>query len=69
MYSVVIYHSPGQLGTFIQELNVLLFSFSEDGNPLVVFGDFNIHLEKPYTAASTFKVSFDMKCLTITGTL
>ncbi len=45
-----IYHLLGQLGTFIEELDELLSSFSGDGSPLVVFGDFSIHLEKPYTA-------------------
>ncbi len=45
-----IYHLPGQLGTFIEELDGLLSSFSGDSTPLVVFGDLNIHLEKPYTA-------------------
>ncbi len=45
-----IYCLPGQLGTFIEELDGLLSSFSGDGNPLIVFGDFNIHLEKPYSA-------------------
>ncbi len=45
-----IYCLPGQLGTFIEELDGLLSSFSGDGSPLVVFGDFNIHLKKPYTA-------------------
>ncbi len=45
-----IYCLPGQLGTFIEELDGLLSSFSGNGSPLVVFGDFIIHLEKPYTA-------------------
>ncbi len=45
-----IYCLPGQLGTFIEELDGLLSSFSGDGSPLVVFDDFNIHVEKPYTA-------------------
>ncbi len=40
----MIYHLPGQLGT----------SFSVDGSPLVVFGDFEMHLEKPYTADFNF---------------
>ncbi len=46
---VVIYRHPGQiLAPFLEELDGLLSSFMEDGTPLLVFGDFNIHLEKPY---------------------
>ncbi len=29
----------------------LLSSFPEDGSPLIVFGDFNIHLNKPYAVS------------------
>ncbi len=46
---VMICPLPHQLGTIIEELDGLLSSFSGDGSPLVVFGDFEIHLEKPYT--------------------
>ncbi len=47
---VVIYRPPGQiLATFLEELDGLLSSFMEDGTPLLVFGDFNINLDKPYT--------------------
>ncbi len=43
---VVIYRTPGQiLAPFLEELDGLLSSFMEDGTPLLVFGDFNIHLE------------------------
>ncbi len=43
---VVIYHPPGQiLAAFLEELDGLLSSFMEDGTPLLVFGDFNIHLQ------------------------
>ncbi len=46
---VVIYRPPGQiLAPFLDEMDGLLSSFMEDGTPLLVFGDFNIHLEKPY---------------------
>ncbi len=63
---VVIYSPPGQIvGTFPEELDGLLSSFVEDGTPLLVFGDFNIHLDKPY--ATDFH-SFDLKCLTTTST-
>ncbi len=46
---VVIYRPPGQiLASFLEELDGLLSSFVENGTPLLGFGDFNIHLEKPY---------------------
>ncbi len=46
---VVIYYPPGQIiAPFLEELDGLLSSFMEDGTPILVFGDFNIHLDKPY---------------------
>ncbi len=46
---MVIYRPSGQiLAPFLEELDGLLSSFMVDGAPLLVFGDFNIHLEKPY---------------------
>ncbi len=40
---------PGQIiAPFLEELDRLLSSFMKDGTPLLVFADFNIHLEKPY---------------------
>ncbi len=69
LHVVVIYRPPGQLGTFLKELDGLLSSFPEDGSPLVVFGDFNIHLDKPYAANfHSLLASFDLKCLTTTST-
>ncbi|CAM4732934.1 unnamed protein product [Leuciscus chuanchicus] len=57
----------GQLGTFVEELDVLLSSFPEDGTPLLVFGDFNIHLEKPHaTDLISLLASFDLKRLITT---
>ncbi len=47
IHFVVVYRPPGQLGNFLEELDVLLSNFPEDGTPLVLLGDFNIHLEKP----------------------
>ncbi|CAM4572394.1 unnamed protein product [Leuciscus chuanchicus] len=67
-------HSPrqsgrGQLGNFVDELDVLLSTFPEDGTPLLVFGDFNIHLEKPHaTDFTSLLASFDLKRLITTGT-
>ncbi len=47
----------------------LLSSFMEDGTPLLVFGDFNIHLEKPYaTDFHSLLASFNLKRLTTTST-
>ncbi len=67
---VVIYQPPGQiLGTFLEELDRLLSSFVEDGTPLLVFGDLNIHLDKPYaTDFHSLLASFDLKRLTTTST-
>ncbi|CAM4587801.1 unnamed protein product [Leuciscus chuanchicus] len=67
-------HSPrqsgrGQLGNFVDELDVLLSTFPEDGTPLLVFGDFNIHHEKPHaTDFTSLLASFDLKRLITTAT-
>ncbi|XP_067291544.1 uncharacterized protein [Pseudorasbora parva] len=69
IHLVVIYRPPGQLGTFVEELDVLLSSFPEDGSPLVILGDFNIHLDKPYaTDFHSLLSSFDLKLLTTSHT-
>ncbi len=67
---VVIYRPPGQiLATLREELDGLLSSFMEDGTPLLVFGDFNIHLDRPYaTDFHSLLASFDLKRLTTTST-
>ncbi len=66
---VVIYRPPGQtLATFLEEQDGLMSSFVEDGTPLLVFGDFNIHLEKPYATEWILLASFDLKRLTNTST-
>ncbi len=67
---VVVYRPPGQiLATFLEKLDGLLSSFMEDGTPFLVFGDFNIHLEKPYaTDFHSLLASFDLKRLTTTST-
>ncbi len=60
-----MYRPPGQLGDFLEELDVLLSNFPEDGTPLVLLGDFNIHLDKPQaTDFNTLLTSFDLnECL------
>ncbi len=69
LHVVVIYCPPGQLGTFLEELDGLLSSFPEDGSPLIVFGDFNIHLNKPHAVnVLSLLPSFDLKRLTTTST-
>ncbi len=67
---VVIYRPPGQiLATFLEELDGLLSSFMEDSTPLLVFGDFNIHLDRPYAADfHSLLASFYLKRLTTTST-
>ncbi len=63
LHIIMIYHLPGQLGTFIEKLYGLLSSFSVDGSPLVVFGDFEIHLEALHCKLPLI-ASFDLKWLT-----
>ncbi|XP_056587792.1 uncharacterized protein LOC130408324 isoform X2 [Triplophysa dalaica] len=66
---VVVYRPSGPLHDFIEELDVLLSSFPEDSGPLVVLGDFNIHLEKPYAADfHTLTASFDLTRLVTAST-
>ncbi len=47
---VVVYRPPGPLVNFVEELDLLLSTFPEDGTPLVILGDFNIHLDIPQAA-------------------
>ncbi len=62
IHFLVVYHPPGQLGNFLEELDVLLSNFPEDGTPLVLLGDFNIHLDKPQaTDFNTLLTSLDLK--------
>ncbi|XP_051564072.1 uncharacterized protein LOC127446834 [Myxocyprinus asiaticus] len=69
IHVVVIYHPPGQLTNFLEELDVLLSSLPEDGRPLVVLGDFNIHQDKPQaTELNTLLASFDLEKLHTTAT-
>lgn len=65
IYFVVIYLPPVKLGNFLEELDMLLSSvlggWCSAGT--VVFGDFNIHLDKPQ--ASDFLALLASFCLTI----
>ncbi|XP_073804523.1 uncharacterized protein isoform X1 [Danio rerio] len=59
---LVIYRPPGKLGHFLDELDVLLSSFSNIDTPLLVLGDFNIYVDKPQAADfQTLLASFDLK--------
>ena len=51
LYIIVIYRPPGPMRSFLDELDTLLSSFPEDGTPLILLGDFNIHLEASHSAA------------------
>ncbi len=66
---VIIYRPLGQiLATFLEELDGLLSSFVEDGTPLLLFGDFNIQLDKHYaTDFHSLLASFDLERLTTTS--
>ncbi len=62
IHFVVVYRPPGPLSNFLEELDLLLSTFPEDGTPLVIIGDFNIHLDKPQAANfHTLLASFDLK--------
>ncbi len=63
---VVIYRPHGN---FLDELDVLLSTFPEDGTLLIMHGDFNIHLDKPQAADfHTLLASFDLKRVLTTAT-
>ncbi len=66
---VVVYRPPGPLVNFVEELYLFLSTFPEDGTPLVILGDFNIHLDKPRAADfHTLLASFDLKRVLTTAT-
>lgn len=62
-YMVVVYRPPGgHLDNFIVELDLLLSDIPDDGTPLVVMGDMNIHLDKAQaTDFISLLSSFDLK--------
>ncbi|XP_062422208.1 LOW QUALITY PROTEIN: uncharacterized protein LOC134132996 [Pungitius pungitius] len=43
---VVLYRPPGSLGHFLEELDIVLSNFPENGPQLILLGDFNIPTEK-----------------------
>ncbi len=69
IHFIVVHRPLGPLGNFLDELDVLLSTFPEDGTPLVILGDFNIHLDKPQAADfHTLLASFDLKRVLTTAT-
>ncbi len=69
IHFVVVYRPPGPLVQFVEELDLLLSTFPEDGTPLVILGDFNIHIDKPQAADfHTLLASFDLKRVLTTAT-
>ncbi len=66
IHFVVVYRPPGPLVTFVEELDLLLSTFPEDSTPLVILGDFNIHLDKPQ--AADFHILLDLKRVLTTAT-
>ena len=48
LYLVVIYRPPGQLGSFVDELDILLFALPMDNCPLL--GGMNIHMDNSHSA-------------------
>ncbi len=68
IHVVVVYRPPGQLGDF-GGVGCVTVKLPEDGTPLVLLGDFNIHLEKPQaTDFNTLLTSFDLKRVSTTAT-
>ncbi|KAF4087376.1 hypothetical protein AMELA_G00095000 [Ameiurus melas] len=59
----------GQLGKFIDEFDTLLSTIPDDGTPLLVLGDFKIHLDKPHAADFLALLpTFDLKQFTTPAT-
>ncbi|XP_062317182.1 uncharacterized protein LOC134020883 isoform X2 [Osmerus eperlanus] len=66
---IVLYRPPGPLADFVEELDMLLSVLPDDGTPLIVLGDFNIHLQG--TQAVDFLsllTSFDLTLLSTPAT-
>ncbi len=63
IHFVVVYRPPGPLVNFVEELDLLLSTFPEDGTPLVILGDFNI-LDKPHAADFHTLLLISNECIT-----
>ncbi len=69
IHFAVVYRPPGPLVNFVKEFDLLLSNFPGDGIPLVILGDFNIHLDKPQAADfHTLLAAFDLKRVLTTAT-
>ncbi len=69
IHFVVVYCPPGPLVNFVEEFDLLLSTFPEDGTALIILGDFNIHLDEPRAADfHTLLASFDLKRVLTTAT-
>ncbi|KAK1794893.1 hypothetical protein P4O66_009899 [Electrophorus voltai] len=47
---ILIYHPPGSLDHFIDDLDILLGQFPIEGNPLILLGDFNLPSDKLHSS-------------------
>ncbi|KAK3569886.1 hypothetical protein QTP86_006751 [Hemibagrus guttatus] len=64
LFIIVIYHPPGPLGNFLDEMDTLLTVFPSDSTPLTVLGDFNLPSDKLHSSGllallNSFSLSFN----------
>ncbi|KAK3523109.1 hypothetical protein QTP86_015314 [Hemibagrus guttatus] len=64
LFIIVIYHPPGPLGDFLEEMDTLLSVFPSDSTPLMVLGDFNLPSDKLHSSGllallNSFSLSFN----------
>ncbi|KAK3507090.1 hypothetical protein QTP70_004729 [Hemibagrus guttatus] len=64
LFIIVIYHPPGPLGDFLEEMDTLLSVFPSDSTPLMVLGDFNLPSDKLHSFGfvallNSFSMSFN----------
>ncbi|KAK3506452.1 hypothetical protein QTP70_000621 [Hemibagrus guttatus] len=64
LFIIVIYHPPGPLGNFLDEMDTLLSVFPSDSTPLTVLGDFNLPSNKLHSSGllallNSFSLSFN----------
>ncbi|KAK3519597.1 hypothetical protein QTP86_003186 [Hemibagrus guttatus] len=64
LFIIVIYHPPGPLGNFLDEMDTLLSVFPSDSTPLPVLGDFNLPSDKLHSSGllallNSFSLSFN----------
>ncbi|KAK3522818.1 hypothetical protein QTP86_002713 [Hemibagrus guttatus] len=64
LFIIVIYHPPGPLGDFLEEMDTLLSVFPSNSTPLTVLGDFNLPSDKLHSFGlvallNSFSLSFN----------